>query len=203
MEARAQVRGDVATGPGPLWFRYVLVAIAVIYFWGLSRESLHKLFGTPPAEPANWWRPMNFFVQASSLFPEADVIAQEARLEAWVCADNAWKPIDPRPYFQIETDDKESRLQRLAYFYPRYAEDRVVMEALDDYIRDKHDTGVDDGVHGKIGGIRLYKWEQKIPAPGEPPLHYVFDPFASVPVHEHKDLYYTRMSRRKERCGTP
>jgi hypothetical protein len=194
---------DVATGPGPSWFRWLLVAVAAIYLWGLATESLHKLFGTPPPEHGAWLRPAIFFTQASSLFPEADAYAIEARLEAWSCTTNSWQPLDPRPYFQIETDDKESRLQRLAYFYPRYAEDRVVMHALDDYIRAKHDEVRDDGVTGKIGGIRLYKWEQKIPAPGEPALHYVFDPFAPVPVNERKELFYTKLSDRRARCGTP
>ena len=193
---------DVATGPGPGWLRYVLVAVAILYFWGLGRESLHKLFGTPMDPPGKVLRPFNFFVQASSLFPEADAYSIEARLEAWSCATTSWVPLDPRPYFQIETDDKESRLQRLSYFYPRYPEDRVVMHALDDYIRDKHATGVDDGVTGTIGGIRLYKWERKIPEPGEPAIHYEFDPFAPVPANEHKDQFYTKLSDRKARCGT-
>jgi hypothetical protein len=200
MEARAQLRGDVATGPGPLWLRYLLVLVALFYFWGLSTESLHKLFGHPVPEHGNWLRPVIFFTQASSLFPQADVVAQEARLEVWSCADQQWKPIDPTPYFQIEADDKESRLQRLAYFYGR---DRHVLQALDDYVCAKHATGVDDGVPGKIGGIRFYKREQKIPEVGQPPLHYVFDPFAVVPPDEHKDLFYTRMSERRARCGTP
>jgi hypothetical protein len=196
------IGGDVATGPGPGWLRWVLVAVAALYFWGLSRESLHKVFGTPMDPPGKIVRPFNFFVQASSLFPEADVYSIEARLEAWSCSANNWVPLDPRPYFQIETDDKESRLQRLSYFYPRYPEDRVVMHALDDYIRDKHDTGVDDGVTGKIGGIRLYRWERKIPEVGEPAIHYKFDPFAAVPANERKDQFYTKMSDRKARCGT-
>ncbi len=194
---------DVATGPGPGWLRYVLVGVAVLYFWGLSRESLHKVFNTPMDPPGKVLRPFNFFVQASSLFPEADAYSIEARLEAWSCSAGNWVPLDPRPYFQIETDDKESRLQRLSYFYPRYPEDRVVMHALDDYIRDKHDTGVDDGVTGKIGGIRLYKWERKLPPPDEPAIHYEFDPFAPVPANERKEQFYTKMSDRKARCGTP
>ena len=193
---------DVATGPGPWWLRYALVLVALFYFYGLARESLYKLFGHPVPEHA-WMAPVIFFTQASSLFPEADAYAIEARLEAWSCDANAWQPLDPRPYFTIETDDKESRLQRLAYFYPRYPEDRVVMHALDDYIRAKHAGGVDDGVHGKIGGIRLYLWEQPIPAPGEAPLHYAFDPFAPVPPTQHKDRFYTRLSDRKARCSTP
>jgi len=200
MEARAQRPGDVATGPGPLWLRWLLVVVAAFYLYGLASEPLHKLFGHPTPEHGNWIRPVIFFTQASSLFPEADVVAQEARLEVWSCTDQAWKPIDPTPYFQIEADDKESRLQRLAYFYGR---DRHVLQALDDYIRTKHDSGVDDGVPGKIGGIRFYKREQKIPEVGEPPLHYVFDPFMAIPADEHKDLFYTRMSDRRARCGTP
>jgi|SRR5580704_5710074 hypothetical protein len=194
---------DVATGPGPAWFRYVLVGFAVIYFWGLARESLHHLFGTPIPEHGAWLGPPIFFTQASSLFPEADTFAIEARLEAWSCETNSWQPLDPRPYFPIETDDKESRLQRLEYFYPRKKTDIVVMNALDDYIRAMHATGVDDGVKGAIGGIRLYKWEQRIPEVGQPPLHYHFDPFAAVPKQERKIDFTTYTADRKTRCGTP
>lgn len=199
MEARAQRPGDVATGPGPLWLRWLLVVVAAFYLYGLASDSLHKLFGHPTPEHGNWIRPVIFFTQAAGLFPEADVVAQEARLEVWSCADQAWKPIDPTPYFEIEADDKESRLQRLAYFYGR---DRHVLQALDDYVRAKHE-GVDDGVVGKIGGIRFYKREQRIPEVGQPALHYVFDPFMAIPPDEHKDLYYTRLSDRRARCGTP
>jgi hypothetical protein len=195
---------DVATGPGPLWFRYVLVVVAAIYLYGLATESLHKLFGSKMPEHGAWLGPPIFFTQASSLFPEADTFAIEARLEAWSCATNSWQPLDPRPYFPIETDDKESRLQRLEYFYPRYKQtDLVVMDALDDYIRAKHATGVDDGVKGTIGGIRLYKWEQRIPEPGQPALHYHFDPFAPVPKQERKIDFTTYTADRKTRCGTP
>ena len=193
---------DVATGPGPAWLRWALVGVALIYFWGLARESAHKLFGTDVPEHGAWLQPAIFFTQATALFPQADEFAIEARLDAWVCETQSWQPLDPRPYFSIEADDKESRLQRLAFFYPRVAEDRVVMHALDDYIRAKHAAGADDGVHGAIGGIRLYERTQPIPPPGEPPLHYEFDPFSPVPPEQHKDKFYTKASDRKARCST-
>jgi len=61
-------------------------------------------------------RPVAFFTECTCLFPRAAVYTIEYRLDAWACG-RRWEPIDPRPYFPIQTDDKESRLQRLGYFY--------------------------------------------------------------------------------------
>jgi len=55
------------------------------------------------------------------------------------------------------------------------------MQALDDYISARHAEGVDDGVAGAIGGIRLYKIVHKFPDVGEPVERYHFDPFSPVP----------------------
>jgi hypothetical protein len=201
---------DVATGPGPWWFRYLLVVAAVVYFFGIARDPLHHLFGTKTTEHERWVNAPIFFTQISGLFPSADEIAQEARLEAWSCDRGEWEPLDPRPYFTIDPEDKESRLQRFAYFYPRSYEgggfkseqkELVAVRALDDFIR-VHHPDADDGVTGTIGGIRLSKWEQPIPKPGEAPLHYVFDPFAPIPDKQRIIKWYTPEPTRKQRCGT-
>jgi hypothetical protein len=181
----------VATGPGPRWLRRGLVGLAVVYFGVLFYH---------PSE--GWWvrrvRPVAFFTQATSLFPSAAAFALEYRLEVFVCGQK-WAPIDPRPYFTIQPDDKESRFQRLGYFYDR---DRPAMQALDAYISAGHAAGVDDGVTGPIGGIRLVKVVRPFPQPGDPVERYHFDPFAPIPTEQRRDMYYTPESQRKKRCAS-
>lgn len=182
----------VARGPGPRWSRVVLVALAGIYYACLLRH------------PSDRWQPLAYFSECTRLFPEADHVALEYRLEAWSCGERKWVPLDPRPYFPIEADDKESRFQRFGYFYAERGpaeERRTVLGALDAYVVDRH-TGVDDGVADAIGGIRMYKWTRSLPSPGDPVDRYVFRPFAPVPADERTNLFNTRASLRKQRCGT-
>jgi hypothetical protein len=179
----------VAVGPGPRWLRLGLAGLAAVYYAAL----LHR----PPE--VSWLRPAVFFTEATSLFPRASSFAIEYRLEVWPC-NRRWEPIDPRPYFPIQPDDKESRLQRLGYFYEH---NRPVMQALDAYILARHAAGVDDGVTGRIGGIRLFKVVRPFPAAGEPIERYHFDPFGPVPLQQRRDLYYTPGPERKRRCEIP
>ena len=161
--------------------------LAVVYFVALLEH--------PPQWPG--LHAAGFFTESTCLFPHANTFATEYRLEAWSCAAKKWQPLDPRAYFPIEADDKESRFQRLAYFYHR---NRTAMRALDDWIAARHGS-VDDGIDGAIGGIRLYRWSRPIPAVGEAVARVVYDPFAPVPADERKDLFYTKGSERKARCG--
>jgi hypothetical protein len=177
----------IARGPGPRWFRFGLVAIALVYYGALVHH--------PP--DSKWVRPASFFTDATCLFPKSDVIAQEYRLEVWVCGQQ-WALIDPQPYFPIRTDDKESRLQRLGFFYNR---SRPVMQALDAYVSAGHAAGLDDGVTGRIGGIRLVRVERSLPAPGDPVERYHFDPRAPIPPEQRHDVYFTPESQRKRRCS--
>ncbi|HEY0476621.1 MAG TPA: hypothetical protein VGD37_03805 [Kofleriaceae bacterium] len=176
----------VATGPGPRWLRLGLAGLAVVYLGALIHH--------PP--DLAWLRPAAFFTQATSLFPHASSFAIEFRLEAWACG-RRWEPIDPRPYFSIEPEDKESRLQRFGYFYER---DHAALQALDRYLTARHATGTDDGVAGPIGGIRLVKVVRPLPTPGDPVARYHFDPFAPVPPAQRRDIYYTPGPERKRRC---
>lgn len=178
----------VAVGPGPQGFRVGLAVIAALYYAALMHH---------PTD-ARWLRPVVFFTEATSLFPRASAFAIEWRLEVWVCG-KSWEPIDPRPYFPIQPDDKESRLQRLGYFYER---SRPVLQALDAYVSARHAEGVDDGAPGRIGGIRLFKVVRPFPAAGEPVERYHFDPRGPVPPEQRRDLYYTPNSERKRRCET-
>jgi len=187
-EARALTHANVATGPGPRGVRLGLVVLAALYYLGL----LHS-----PEKPGRL-RPIVFFTDATGLFPHIDSFALEWRLEVWACG-RSWEAIDPRPYFPIRPDDKESRFQRLGFFYER---NRTVMQALDAYISAHHAAGADDGVVGQTGGIRLFKNVRPLPGAGEPIERYHFDPFAPVPPAQRRDLYYTPASERKRRCSS-
>lgn len=178
---------NVAAGPGPRWLRLELAGLAVVYYAAL----IH-----PPPD-ASWLRPVVFFTEATSLFSRVNAFAIEYRLEVWACG-RRWEPIDPRPYFPIRPDDKESRLQRLGHFYEH---NRTVMQALDAYISTHHASGAGDGVVGPIGGIRLFKIVRPFPSAGEPIERYHFDPFAPVPPEQRRDFYYTPGPERKRRCA--
>lgn len=173
-------------GRGPRWVRLGLAGLAGLYYLALIHSpDAHSL------------RPVTFFTEATCLFPSASAFALEYRLEAWPCG-GRWEPIDPRPYFPIRPDDKESRFQRLGYFYEH---SRTVLQALDAYVSAHHAAGVDDGVPGRIGGIRLFKVVRPFPGAGEPVERYRFDPFAPVPPAQRRDIYYTPGSERKRRCA--
>jgi len=183
----------IARGPGPRWFRWGLVALAVVYYGAL----LHH----PPRY--TWLRPAAFFTEATSLFPLSNSVVLEYRLEVWACGRD-WQPIDHRGYFPIQPDDKESRFQRLGYFYfnskTESQRDREVGKALDNYIVSRHAAGVEDGVTGPIGGIRVVKIVKPFPAPGEHVERYHFDTTAPVPADQRRDKYVTPAAERKRRC---
>jgi hypothetical protein len=110
----------------------------------------------------------------------------------------------------MRSDDKESRFQRLAYFYgvraskppPGTSHDkvpeRVAMTALDDFIV-AHHPSVDDGLAGDIGGIQVYVIKKPIPEPGATIDRYEYQPFV-VTDGKRQDLFYTPESKRKARC---
>ncbi|GEM_PF-2396171 len=177
----------VARGPGPRWLRRGLVVLAVIYFVALVKH--------PPQ-----WRGLRiagFFTESTCLFPRANVVASDFRLSAWSCSDAHWRPLDPSAYFPIEADDKESRLQRFAYFYQR---NRPGMRALEAWIEERHAT-TDDGLVGAIGGIKLDRWTRPIPAPGSTIERYVYRPLDVIPTDQLKPLYFTAGPERRERCA--
>jgi len=190
---RAVVRrgavSDVAVGIRPMWARIGLVFLACAYYAAL----LHH-----PAE-IKWLAPAEFFTEATALFPRASDSAVEYRLEGWSCTTSSWQLLDPRPYFPIQPDDKESRFQRLGHFY--YNE-RPAMVALANYILDGHAAGIDDGVTGKIGGIQLIQVLRKVPPVGTPIERYHFDPMAPIPADQRKEKYHTSQSERTRRCNS-
>jgi hypothetical protein len=180
----------VARGPGPTWLRAALVAVAIIY--------LAALIHHPP--PWRGLRVAGFFTESTCLFPRSDAYSIDYRLDGWSCSDNKWRPIDPRGYFPIQPDDKESRFQRFSYFYQRNA---PALKALEAWIDSRHAT-TSDGFTGAIGGIRLAKWTRTIPPPGAPVERYSYRPLDEVPPDQRKDLYFVSGSERRARCaGTP
>jgi len=186
------VRGDrspelVARGFGPRAFRIALIPVALIYLQALLWDPAQK----------GPLRSLAYFANATKLFPERDEYALEYRLEGWSCTQQAWLPLDPRPYFPMEADDKESRFQRIAYFY---SQERVVMHALDDYIV-AHHAGADDHFADPLGGIRLVSVRRPLPEVGDPVERYVYEPLAPIPPQWRKDYYWTKASVRKRRCG--
>src|SRR5690348_14374383 len=97
--------GDlVARGPGPAWLRVTLAVLAALYFLALLKH--------PPQK--SLLKPFAYFTESTKLFPDcaggpcAHPFALEYRLEGWSCSARVWQPLDPRPYFPMEADDKES-----------------------------------------------------------------------------------------------
>ncbi|HET9991364.1 MAG TPA: hypothetical protein VFQ65_22695 [Kofleriaceae bacterium] len=178
----------VAVGPGPRWWRRTLAVLGAVYFIALVKH--------PPQ--IRGLRAIGFFTESTCLFPRADNVSLEYRLDAWSCRDLKWEPIDPRAYFPIQADDKESRFQRLGYFYQP---SRAAMNALDEFIYGRHDTS-DDGFTGQIGGIRVSKWTRPIPHVGDDVPRYEFTPLVPPPADQTKETFFTKASVRKARCAS-
>jgi hypothetical protein len=181
----------IARGPGPQPVRIALAVVAGLYLFALLKH------------PSQRFQPFAYFSECTKLFPEADNVALEYHLDAWSCDQRAWVAIDPRPYFPIEADDKESRFQRLGFFYADRGtkeERRTVLYALDDYIVARHHE-VDDGQSGAIGGIRMIKVRRTLPEVGDPVPRYVYRPLAVPPPDQSQELFHAPAKKRKERCG--
>ena len=166
--------------------RIALVCLATLYLIALVKH--------PPQKPV--LRVVGFFTESTCLFPNADRYSIDFRLDGWSCADKKWEPLDPRAYFPIQADDKESRFQRFSYFYQR---NQPSMQKLDAWIAELHRSR-DDGIAGAIGGIRLAKWTRTIPPIGDEVARYAYRPLDIVPKDERKDLWYTLAADRKSRC---
>ena len=163
-----------------------LAGLAALYFAALVHH--------PPHLPG--LHAVGFFTESTCLFPRANVAVNDYRLDAWSCAARRWAPIDPRVYFPIEADDKESRFQRFGYFYQH---NKPALEALDAWITARH-PAVADGLDGDIGGIRLSRWTRPIPAPGAVIERYAYRPRDKVPAAERKELFATPAATRHARC---
>lgn len=181
---------EIARGPGPQPVRIGLVVVAGLYLFALMKH------------PSQKYQPFAYFTECTKLFPEADNVALEFHVDGWSCDQRAWVPLDPRPYFPIEADDKESRFQRLGYFYADRGskeERKTVLYALDEWFVARH-PHVDDSLPGTIGGIRLVKVRRQLPAIGDYVERYVYHPLAVPAPDQTQELFRAPAKLRKERC---
>ena len=165
----------------------MLAWLAALYLFALIKH--------PPAKRG--LRIAALFTQTTCLFPNADVYAIDFRLEGWSCTRRRFEPVDPRAYFPIQADDKESRFQRFSYFY---AHNAPSMQALEDWIVALHGDR-EDGLSGPIGGIRVSKWTHPIPEIGAAIEPYEYRPLDKVPEDQRKKLWWTQTAERNARCG--
>jgi hypothetical protein len=190
---------DVARGLGPPWFRAALVVLAIAYYLTLSLVD-HARRITPP-------RIVAFFTQATQLFMSSDANVIEFHLEGWSCPRQRWEPMDPRPYFRVHADDKESRFQRVAYFYEldpgkKGKWMRPVMRAMERYLIEQHAAGgADDGVDGPIGGIHIFKTLTPIPDPEWAIDRYEYRPLDKIAEKDQVELFHTPESKRAKQCA--
>ena len=106
----------------------VLGAFAIAYFVAVWSEAAKS--GTS----AKWLpAPVAYFTQVAALFPSAARHAFDYRVEGWRCRDKEWSEIDVRPWFPIESDNKESRFYRAMHFYGEHPH-RQTLHALDTFI---------------------------------------------------------------------
>jgi hypothetical protein len=169
---------------------------AGFYLLGVWLEGVG--WGAPLRNNLPHW--IGFFHQVAALFPRAAHYAIDYRAEAYVCDKGEWKELDVRPYFPIDVNDKESRFQRVMFFYRRQ---KMVMNTLDRFLVDVHNQGAkDDGIPAdeKIGGVRLMSIRGPIPAIGDPLVRVHWVPLAEIPEKERKNWYQTKSGNITERC---
>jgi len=146
-------------------------------------------------------RSFNLFLSVAALFTEADHYILEYRAEAWVCDERRWRELDPRPYFPIDVDNKESRFQRAMYMHHK---DARTMRALDAFLVDHHNhhAGADGiGKDLPIGGVRLLALRIPFPAVGEPVPRYGWRPLEEYPKDVRHAWYRTGDTVIQQRCG--
>ena len=205
----------IARGPGPVPFRIVLVVLACAYFGVLLKHptKLRMYKGDSKGRVAakGVLDAIAHLSECTGLFPDAAKVGKgpnkwvpggkEYRFEAWSCERKSWEPIDTRPYFPIQADDKESRLPRILHYYYEEADDKAqreaLMYALDDYLYAHHD-GELDNVAGPIGGFRLWIVRTEYGEPGDPVERYASDPLAPIPTDRAQIGYNTSRGTRKD-----
>lgn len=194
---------DIARLALPFWTRAVLTLCAALYLVLLVfHQFRHKAW-------PDWMKPPMMFINSTELFPTADRYATEFKLEGWSCTDKKWEPMDPRPYFPLHGDDKESRFQRILHFYLEDARDthsrylRPVMHAMERYFLDGHGDGADDGVAGPLGGIKVYEMLTPIPSVGDDVARYEYQPLVPAPpTSERYQVFETPPKHRDQQCPT-
>jgi hypothetical protein len=170
--------------------------LAGLYLLGVWLEGVG--WGAPQRSFLPHW--IGFFMQCAALFPRAAHFAIDYRAEGYVCSEGEWKELDVRPYFPIDVNDKESRFQRVMFFYRRQ---RHVMNTVEQFLVDVHNKGAkDDGIPAdeKIGGVRLLSIRGPIPNIGDPLERVHWVPLAEIPENERKTWHQTKSATITERC---
>ncbi|MCA9670292.1 MAG: hypothetical protein KC503_32075 [Myxococcales bacterium] len=180
----------VADSLGPSWLRRALLAAACAYLAIVFLSAMHSrlvLRHTPA--------PVLFFAESARLFPFAAERIIEYRVEGFFCAKHRFAEVDPRPYFPVRADDKESRFHRVGFFYRRT---RKVMRALEDYLIRR--VNADAPPAGRIGAIRFFSLRRPLPRPGEKAPRFERRPLDKIPNRYRKMWYVTPASRRVANC---
>jgi hypothetical protein len=187
----------MSIGPWRARSRVALRALAAAYLAGVWLDGA----GTGIAARV-LPRPANYFLQVAALFPTAAVASIDYRAEAFVCGDSTWIELDTRPYFPIDSNDKENRFNRVMHFF---RENRTTLNALDAYLVGRHNSGrFEDGIprDRSIGGVRLLSLRIPLPAPGDRLQRASRSPLSYYPEEQRKVFYHTPRSKLAERCGT-
>jgi hypothetical protein len=175
--------------------RIVPRALAVLYLAGLWMDGVGcNLPGRVLP------RSVSLFLSVAALFTEADHYLLQYRAEAWVCSEKQWRELDPRPYFPIDADNKQSRFQRVMYMHHK---DVRTMRALDAFLVDRHNQqGAVDGIPGDqaIGGVRLLALHSPLPEPGGRVERFAWHPVAQYPEGERQVWYHTSAAKLAQRC---
>jgi hypothetical protein len=176
--------------------RIVLVLLAGAYLCGVWLD------GVGSSVPSRLLpRTANYFLQVAALFPRAAEASIDYRAEGWVCSDQQWEEFDTRPYFPIDSDNKENRFQRVMHFFRT---DRTTMRALETYLIESHNSGRhDDGLprERKIEGVRLVSLRIPLPLPGDPLQRVDRRPLAQYPDSEKQAFYHTPKSKLTSSCA--
>jgi hypothetical protein len=175
---------------------YAFIALGALYLAGVWLEAVGSSL---PGEILP--RTPHYFLQIAALFPRAAINVIDYRAEAWLCGDHEWQEIDTRAYFPLDPDDKENRFQRVMHFL---RDNRPTMNALDQYVVDGHARGsLSDGIPGttQIGGVRVLSLRLPLPEPGSAITPMQRRPLAEYPEAVRKAWYWTKASKRAERCG--
>jgi hypothetical protein len=191
------VRESAPESPRTSRLHAAFIALGALYLAGVWLEAVGSSLPGDllPRTPL-------YFLQIAALFPRAAVNVIDYRAEAWLCEEHRWQEIDTRAYFPLDPDDKENRFQRVMHFL---RDNRPTMNALDQYIVDGHASGRGDGIPAgtKIGGIRVLSLRLPLPEPGSAITPMRRKPLAEYPESVQKPWYWTRASKRAERCGYP
>jgi len=182
--ARRQLPAETASRFRGFWIVVAGLYLVTVWLDGVGSKLPAKI------TPGPWL----YFAQVAALFVNAAPKVIDYRAEGWSCAERRWTEVDVRPYFRIDSDNKENRFQRALQFYRK---NRSVMRALEDFVIARNNAA---GAK-PIGGVRFSSLRLSYPAPGEHVSTYERLPLATYSGEQRHDWYWTPKARRVERCG--